>query len=72
MGGERSVEWEIGGWVGRRVARGGGRGKGRKKGRRGAEFDAGRARRSPNCANVIRLTGVVFAPLWGGLCDVPS
>lgn len=54
------------------VARGGGREKGRKKGRRGAEFDAGRARRWPNCASVIRLTGVVFAPLWGGLCDVPS
>ena len=54
------------------VARGGGRGKRRKKVRRSAEFDAGRARRWPNCANVIRLTGVVFALLWGGLCDVPS
>lgn len=48
------------------VARGGGRGKGRKRGRRGAEFDAGRARWWPNCANVIRLTGVVSAPSRAG------
>ena len=66
VSGDRSGVGVVCEWVGRRVARDGGRGKGRKKGRRGAEFDAGRARWWPNCANVIRLTGVVFAPSRAG------
>lgn len=56
VSGVRSVEWEIGGG-----------GEWRAGGdERSAEFDAGRARWWPNCANVIRLTGVVFAPLRAG------
>lgn len=68
-GSEWSAECGVGDRWGRRVARAGTKEapkKGRRRGEGSAEFDAGRARWWPNCANVIRLTGVVFAPSRAG------